>query len=101
MSCAISAVVNGKAFADAFRAIMLAFIVATLLVPLLRKVGCGARAERERALRVAEARRDPRYKRLSHATSFSICLRGRSFAVLPADMDNGQVLRGRPARSVS
>jgi MFS transporter, DHA2 family, multidrug resistance protein len=27
------------AFADAFRAIMLAFVVATLLVPLLRKVG--------------------------------------------------------------
>ena len=27
------------AFADAFRAIMLAFVLATLLVPLLRKVG--------------------------------------------------------------
>ena len=27
------------AYADAFRAIMLAFVVATLLVPLLRKVG--------------------------------------------------------------
>ena len=29
------------AFADAFRAIMLAFIVATLLVPLMRKVATG------------------------------------------------------------
>jgi DHA2 family multidrug resistance protein len=27
------------AYADAFRAIMIAFVVATLLVPLLRKVG--------------------------------------------------------------
>ena len=27
------------AFADAFRAIMLAFVIATLLVPLMRKVG--------------------------------------------------------------
>ena len=32
------------AFADAFRAIMLAFILATLLVPLLRQVGAPAPA---------------------------------------------------------
>jgi DHA2 family multidrug resistance protein len=30
------------AFADAFRAIMLAFVAATLLVPLLRRVGPAA-----------------------------------------------------------
>jgi DHA2 family multidrug resistance protein len=33
------------AFADAFRAIMLAFIVATLLVPLMRKVAAPARTD--------------------------------------------------------
>ncbi|MDQ2801654.1 MAG: EmrB/QacA family drug resistance transporter, partial [Pseudomonadota bacterium] len=32
------------AFADAFRAIMLAFIVATLLVPIMRKVAAPAPA---------------------------------------------------------
>ncbi|MBV9116089.1 MAG: hypothetical protein JOY63_01855 [Acetobacteraceae bacterium] len=32
------------AFADAFRAIMLAFVVATLLVPLMRKVAAPSQA---------------------------------------------------------
>lgn len=43
------------AFADAFRAIMLAFVVATLLVPLMRKVAAPKNRRGRRALICAGA----------------------------------------------
>ena len=63
------------AYADAFRAIMVAFVVATLLVPLLRKVAPGARP--------APAARSPS-KRGVHPCAFSSSAPARSAAISAA-----------------